>query len=74
MTGRDDARAPDDRYARALAVLPDAYAAALRWRDVGVATDEICRRLDIEPEALEPLLEVARRKLSAALALEATIP
>ena len=64
----------DDRYARALDLLPDAYAAALRWRDAAVGTDEICRRLDIEPEALEPLLEVARRKLSSALTAEATEP
>jgi hypothetical protein len=64
---------PDDRqrmtaeYRAALARLPDAYTLALRCADSGMSEDEICNQLGIEPESLEPLLELAYRKLHAEL-------
>jgi len=56
-----------DPYDAALARLPDTYAAVLRMTDAATPADEICRHLGVEPEGLEPLLEVARRKLRTAL-------
>jgi DNA-directed RNA polymerase specialized sigma24 family protein len=50
-------------YQAALGRLPEAHALALRLTDAGVPADEICCQLDIEPEGLEPLLELAYRKL-----------
>jgi hypothetical protein len=55
-------------YENALGRLPDAHALALRLEGAGAPDDEICVRLGIEPEGLEPLLDVARRKLANQLA------
>ncbi|MFC7621355.1 hypothetical protein [Microlunatus sp. GCM10028923] len=57
---------PVDRE-RALRQLPDAYARALRLRDAGSSETEIAARLELEPEAIGPLLEVAEAKLAAAI-------
>lgn len=54
-------------YESALARLPEAYAQVLRLFDAGADDAEICRQLGIEDEALEPLLEIARRKLNREL-------
>jgi hypothetical protein len=43
--------------------LPTAYAEVLRFTDAGTPEAEICRRLGIEPEGLEPVLDLAARKL-----------
>lgn len=55
-------------YEAALVRLPPAYAQVLRLIDTGTAESEICRQLSIEPEGLELLLALARRKLDAAMA------
>ena len=44
--------------------LPEAYATALRLRDAGCSDEVIADRLDIEPEALAPLLRIALAKLT----------
>jgi DNA-directed RNA polymerase specialized sigma24 family protein len=44
--------------------LPEAYAAALRLRDAGCSDAMIADRLDIEPEAVAPLLRIAIAKLT----------
>lgn len=49
----------------ALRRLPRAYSLALRLRDAGVDGALIAECLDIEPEALEPMLLVAEAKLAA---------
>ncbi len=54
----------EDRAA-ALSRIPRAYALALRLRDAGVAGALIAEWLDIEPEALEPMLRLAEAKLAA---------
>jgi DNA-directed RNA polymerase specialized sigma24 family protein len=54
-------------YEAALARLPEAYARALQSTSSGVPTDEICDQLGIEPEGLEPLLDLAHRKLNSEL-------
>jgi DNA-directed RNA polymerase specialized sigma24 family protein len=54
MTGRND-----------LDSLPETYALALRLRDEGLGEAAIGRVLDIEPESVAPLLELARSKLAA---------
>lgn len=51
----------------ALDRLPVVHALALRLRSSGVGDEELCRRLGIEPEALDMLLLVARLKLSKEL-------
>lgn len=56
-----------DRTA-AIAELPEAYAAAVRARDEALSNAEIAARLDIEFEAVEPLLRLAAAKLAAILA------
>jgi hypothetical protein len=56
-------------YEAALSRLPDAHALALRLVDAGVPDEQMCRQLGIEPEGLEPLLDLARRKLATELAL-----
>jgi DNA-directed RNA polymerase specialized sigma24 family protein len=53
--------------AEALARLPRPYAVALRLRAGGAADALIAGRLGVEPEAVEPLLRIARAKLAAAL-------
>jgi hypothetical protein len=50
-------------YETALKRLPEAYALVLRLTDAGTPEDAICRQLCIEPEGLEPLLDLAHRKL-----------
>jgi DNA-directed RNA polymerase specialized sigma24 family protein len=47
----------------ALDGLPEAYATALRLRDAGCSDGMIADRLDIEPEAVAPLLRIASAKL-----------
>jgi hypothetical protein len=42
--------------AEALQALPMSYAIALRLRDEGVERDAVARVLDVEPEAVGPLL------------------
>ncbi len=54
-------------YDAALRRLPLTYALALRLLDAGVDDDEMCGYLDIEPEGLPTLLDLARRKLAAEL-------
>lgn len=54
-------------YEEALARLPDAYSRALRYSDSGMSDDEICSSLGIEREGLEPLLDMAHRKLHTEL-------
>lgn len=54
---------PASEYEAALSRLPDTYARLLRLIDAGTPVDEICTQLEIEPEGLEPLLDLARRKL-----------
>lgn len=54
-------------YDAAVARLPEAYAVALRCTEAGLAAEEICARLDIEPECLGPLLDLAQRKLRTEL-------
>ena len=44
--------------------LPEAYATALRLRDAGCSNEMIADRLDIEPEAVAPLLRIAVAKLT----------
>jgi DNA-directed RNA polymerase specialized sigma24 family protein len=56
-----------DEYEAALRRLPDAHSLALRLHDAGVADDVICEYLHIEPGGLVTLLDLARRKLLAAL-------
>jgi hypothetical protein len=56
-----------DEYEAALRRLPEAHSLALRLRDAGVADEVICEYLHIEPEGLATLLDLARRKLLAAL-------
>jgi hypothetical protein len=53
-----------------LAELPTVHALALRLRDEGEPPDRIARLLGVEPEAVEPLLEVASAKLEEILARE----
>ena len=55
------------RYEAALRQLPDAHSLALRLRDAGVADEVICQYLQIEPEGLDSVLEIAHRKLDAEL-------
>lgn len=56
---------PDDpeAYEKALRRLPCTYALALRLEAAAVGGDEMCDYLDIEPEGLASLLEIAHRKL-----------
>ena len=54
-----------ENRAAELSMLPRAYGLALRRRDAGVARELIIDCLDIEPEALDPLLRLAEAKLAA---------
>jgi hypothetical protein len=56
-----------DEYEQALRKLPEAHSLALRLSDAGVAEEVICGYLHIEREGLGLLLELAHRKLTAAL-------
>ncbi|MFL6205190.1 MAG: hypothetical protein ACJ739_07535 [Acidimicrobiales bacterium] len=44
--------------------LPEAYGAALRLREAGCTDEMIADRLEIEPEAVAPLLRIAAAKLA----------
>ena len=57
---------------RAIELLPEAYAEALRLVDAG-QSDSIAERLGIPPEAVGPLLRLARAKLAALLEPERPI-
>lgn len=48
--------------------MPETYAAALRLRDAGFDDTAIATRLELEPEAVAPLLRIAAAKLAAVLA------
>ena len=48
----------------ALQALPATYAIALRLRDEGVELGAVARVLDVEPEAVGPLLTLAEAKLA----------
>ena len=50
--------------AQALQELPDKYAIALRLNDEGLEPEAVARVLDVEPEAVGPLLTLAEAKLS----------
>jgi hypothetical protein len=50
--------------AEALKALPDTYAIALRLRDEGAELDAVARVLDVEPEAVGPLVTLAEAKLA----------
>jgi hypothetical protein len=50
--------------AEALRALPGKYAIALRLRDEDVEPDAVARALDVEPEAVGPLLTLAEAKLA----------
>jgi hypothetical protein len=54
-------------YEAALRSLPEKHSLALRLTDAGVADEVICSYLDIEQECLSTFLDLARRKLHAAL-------
>ena len=60
----------DDAETREAALnrLPRAYSIALRLRDIGAPPELIGEILEIDPEALVPLLQVADAKLAAVLA------
>lgn len=57
-------------YESALRQLPAAYALVLQMTDADASDDEICHRLGIEPEGLETLVDLARRKLRRELTQE----
>lgn len=59
------------RRSEALRHLPGAYSLALCLRDEGLPVDLIAECLAIEPEALDPLLDVAEAKLDAILRVAA---
>jgi DNA-directed RNA polymerase specialized sigma24 family protein len=52
----------------ALDQLPEAHAAVLRLRDLGLSERTIAERLGLEPEAVGPLLRLAEAKRAALLA------
>lgn len=56
-----------DAAEAALRRLPEAYSLALRLRNAGVAESVICEYLQIAPEGLGTLVELAERKLNAEL-------
>jgi DNA-directed RNA polymerase specialized sigma24 family protein len=58
----------------AIAELPDAYATALRARDEHLSNEEIAAQVNIDIEAVEPLLRIAAAKLGAILADHARSP
>ena len=57
-------------YETALSELPAAHALVLRLTAAEASDEEICRRLGIEPESLDTLVELARRKLHRELTQE----
>lgn len=61
MTAFHDVGITGRRYETALRRLPDARSLALRLRDAGVADEVICGYLQIEPERLDSIIELAHR-------------
>jgi DNA-directed RNA polymerase specialized sigma24 family protein len=61
---RSVAQDMDVEREQALAELPPVYAIALRLDEEGVARDVIARGVGVEPQAVEPLLVLARAKLA----------
>ena len=59
---------------QALDRLPSMYAEVLRRRERGEDADAIAVRLGIEPEAVEPLVQVANAKLVALVAADLAAP
>jgi DNA-directed RNA polymerase specialized sigma24 family protein len=57
----------DSGYEAAVEQLPAAYALVLRLTDAGTPKGDICKRLGIEPEGLDALLDLAARKLRTKL-------
>jgi DNA-directed RNA polymerase specialized sigma24 family protein len=55
---------------RALARLPETYAAALRLRAQGLGEAAIAEQLGLEREAVDPLLRLAEAKLTLLLETE----
>jgi len=53
--------------AQAIQALPLPYAVALRLRDEGVEAAGVARVLDVEPQAVGPLLTLADAKLAELL-------
>jgi hypothetical protein len=53
--------------AKALSLLPPAYEAALRLRDIGADDERIAAALELAPEAVPALLQIGERKLAALL-------
>lgn len=56
-----------DRKEAALRRLPEAYSLALRLTEAGVAEPVLCEYLRIDPEGLETLVDLGRRKLASEL-------
>lgn len=54
-------------YDQAVALLPVAYATALRLRAAGIEPAGIAERLDVPTEAVGPLLAIAEAKLARLL-------
>ncbi len=50
--------------AEALLELPETYAVALRLRDEGLERGALAKALEVEPEAVGPLLTLAEAKLA----------
>lgn len=55
-------------YDEALALLPPAYAQAIRLKDRGSDEQQIAAELAVEPAAAGPLLQLASAKLARLLA------
>ena len=58
---------PAELRTTALSKLPRSYSLALRLRTAGVDPGLIAECVDVEPEAIGPLLELAEAKLSTLL-------
>lgn len=58
---------PDGRLREALDRLPVTYAAVLRLRAAGATIEVMAAQLEIEPEAVGPLLAIAEAKLARIL-------
>jgi DNA-directed RNA polymerase specialized sigma24 family protein len=55
-------------------LLDPTLAKALQLTDAGVHDEDIAARLDLDPAAIRPVLQVARAKLAALEALEEPAP
>jgi DNA-directed RNA polymerase specialized sigma24 family protein len=67
-TRRTGDNVPGVTYDEALALLPPAYAQALRLHDQGCGEQRIAAELAIETAAVGPLLRLANAKLTRLLA------